>query len=101
MTQEELFKRAEKEEIDKRTENMGVTVKFDVVCYSSPCVQNGSSIIARIAQYVNDCLEAMDDSMRHWGEHKHSITPVSIKIYYNDEEQEVIDMFDDYDNKNR
>ena len=70
-----------------------------------PTYKNEKSIASRVAQYVNDCIEAMDESMRHWGDHEHIIKPSSIKIYNNTEKeedekdekgQEIISLFDDY-----
>ena len=99
----ELLKIVEdRKELDKITEYMTVKVKFSVTCDSSPYIQNEKSIASRVAQYVNDCIEAMDESMRHWGDHEHIIKPSSIKIYNNTEkeedekEQEIISLFDDY-----
>lgn len=103
MTKEELLKKYEDgKELDKAVKYMTVKVEFSVICDSSPYVQNGKSIASRVAQYVNECYEAMDESMRHWGDHDHLIEPSSIKIYNNTEEtedeegQEIISLFDDY-----
>ena len=102
-TKEELLKIVEdRKELDKITEYMTVKVRFSVTWDSSPYIQHEKSIASRVAQYVNDCIEAMDESMRHWGDHEHIIEPSSIKIYNNtkeeeDEEgQEIISLFDDY-----
>jgi len=102
-TKEELLKIVEdRKELDKITEYMTVKVGFSVTCDSSPYIQNEKSIASRVAQYVNDCIEAMDESMRHWGDHEHIIEPSSIKIYNNTEEeedeegQEISSLLDDY-----
>lgn len=100
-TKEELLKIVEdRKELDKITEYMTVKVEFSVTCDSSPYIQNKKSIASRVAQYVNDCIETMDESMRGWGDHEHIIEPSSIKIYNDMEEdeegQEIISLFDDY-----
>lgn len=81
MNKEEIFKVRPESEIDEECEDLWVRVKFDVWCDSSPYIQNARSIGARVARYVNDCFEAMDESMRHWGDHTHMIEPVSVKLY--------------------
>ena len=81
MNKEEIFKARPKNEVEEECEDLWVRVKFDVSCDSSPYVQNERSIAARVARYVNECFEAMDESMRHWGDHTHMIEPVSIKLY--------------------
>jgi hypothetical protein len=85
MSKEEIFKVEPKEEIEKKSEEYWVRVKFDVWCDSSPYVQYERSLAARVAKYVNDCFEAMDESMRHWGDHHHMIEPVSIKLLNSEE----------------
>ena len=84
MTKEELFKTGTKEEIDKKSESLWCRIEFAVTCDSSPAIQEGKSVASRVAQYVNDCFEAMDDSMRHWGDHTHMIEPLVVKVYDGD-----------------
>lgn len=99
MNKEEIFKVGPKEEVEKKSEEFWVRVKFDVWCDSSPYIQEEKSIAARVARYVNDCYEAMDESMRHWGDHDHMIEPVSIKLYNSEEtgnyDDEGIELVDD------
>ena len=100
MTKEELFKTVTKEEVEENCEDLWVRVKFDVSCDSSPYIQYEKSIAARVAKYVNDCFEAMDESMRHWGDHTHIIEPVSIKLYNSKEsgeDNEGIELINDLD----
>ena len=81
MTKEEIFKTKPENELEDTCEDLWVRVKFNVSCDSSPYIQSEKSIAARVAQYVNDCFEAMDESMRHWGDHTHMIEPVNVKLY--------------------
>ncbi len=100
MTKEEIFKERPKNEVEEECEDLWVRVKFDVTCDSSPYIQHERSIAARVARYVNDCFEAMDESMRHWGDHTHVIEPVSVKLYNSresGEDNEGIELIDDLD----
>ena len=81
MNKEEIFKVGPIEEVEENSEDLWVRVKFEVNCDSSPAIQEKKSIAARVAEYVNNCYEAMDESMRHWGDHTHCIEPTSIKLY--------------------
>jgi len=77
-----------------------VRVTFDVVCDSNTSMGEGESIKERILDYVNQCADAMDDSMRHWGDHEHCIEPVSIKLYTaieSGEDDEGIELINDLD----
>lgn len=87
MTKEELFKTGTKEEIDKKSKSLWCRIEFAVTCDSSPYIQEGKSVASRVAQYVNDCFEAMDDSMRHWGDHTHMIEPLVVKVYCEDTDE--------------
>lgn len=99
MTKEELFKTGTKEEIDEKSNKVWCRIEFAVTCDSSPAIFNQKSVSARIAQYVNDCFEAMDDSMRHWGDHNHMIEPLVVKVYDNNatNEEDYIEIQDELD----
>lgn len=100
MNKEEIFKVRPKNEVEEECEDFWVRVQFDVSCDSSPYIQNERSIAARVAKYVNDCFEAMDESMRHWGDHEHCIEPVSVKLYTareSGEDNEGIELINDLD----
>ena len=100
MTKKEIFKVGPENEVEENCGDLWVRVKFDVSCDSSPYIQEKKSIAARVAQYVNDCFEAMDESMRHWGDHEHCIEPVSVKLYNareSGEDGEGIELIDDLD----
>lgn len=100
MTKEEIFKVGSIEEVKENCEDLWVRVKFNVACDSSPYIQNVRSIAACVARYVNECFEAMDESMRHWGDHTHCIEPVSVKLYNSresGEDNEGIELIDDLD----
>ena len=66
------------DELDKKTEFLSVKVEFEVTCNSSPYVGYENSIAKRIRDYIKQCYDAMDDSMRHWGDHDHCINPVKV-----------------------
>lgn len=100
MNKEEIFKVGPENEVEENCEDLWIRVKFNVSCDSSPYIQNGKSIAACVAKYVNDCFEAMDESMRHWGDHEHCIEPVSIKLYNareSGEDNEGIELINDLD----
>lgn len=100
MTKEEIFKVGPIEEVEENCEDLWIRVKFDVNCDSSPYIQEKKSIAARVAEYVNSCYEAIDESMRHWGDHTHCIEPTSIKLYIageSSEDNEGIELIDDLD----
>jgi len=100
MTKEEIFKARPQNDIKEECEDLWVRVKFNVACDSSPYIQHERSIAARVARYVNRCFEAMDESMRHWGDHTHIIEPTSIKLYNSREsgkDNEGIELIDDLD----
>lgn len=86
MDKEEIFKVGPENKVEKNCEDLWVRVKFDVSCDSSPYIQNGKSIAACVAKYVNDCFEAMDESMRHWGDHEHCIDPIKVTLFREDDE---------------
>lgn len=70
-----------------------VRITFEVICDSYTSMQEGESIKERILGYIDQCTEAMDDSMRHWGDHTHCID--SVKVELCDEDENLIDVTDD------
>ena len=76
------------EELDNATQNLTVRVEFEVTCDSSPYAGDGNSIAERIKGYVDQCIDAMDDSMRHWGDHTHCIDPVKVIVTNTDTDEE-------------
>ena len=61
-----------------------VRITFDVVCDSHTEMQEGETIKERIQSYIDDCADAMDDSMRHWGDHHSDIEPMKVEIWDED-----------------
>lgn len=74
-------------------QDYSVRVTFDVVCDSDTSMQEGESIKERILGYIDQCADAMDDSMRHWGDHSHCIDPVKAELY--DEDEKLVDVTDE------
>ena len=70
-----------------------VRITFEVICDSHTSMGEGKSIKERILSYVDECADAMDESMRHWGDHSHFIDPVKVELY--DEDENLIDVTDD------
>ena len=70
-----------------------VRITFEVICDSHTSMQEGESIKERILGYIDQCADAMDDSMRHWGDHSHFIDPVKVELY--DEDENLIDVTND------
>lgn len=70
-----------------------VRITFEVICDSDTSMQEGESIKERILGYIDQCADAMDDSMRHWGDHSHDIEPMKVELY--DEYENLIDVTDD------
>lgn len=70
-----------------------VRITFEVICDSDTSMQEGESIKERILGYIDQCTDAMDDSMRHWGDHSHDIEPVKVELY--DEDENLIDVTND------
>ena len=69
-----------------------VRITFEVICDSDTSMQEGESIKERILGYIDQCADAMDDSMRHWGDHSHDIEPMKVELY--DEDGNLIDVTD-------
>lgn len=53
-------------------------------------MSEGETIKERILDYIDQCVDAMDDSMRHWGDHHHDIEPMKVELY--DEDENLIDV---------
>ena len=70
-----------------------VKITFEVICDSDTSMQEGESIKERILGYIDQCTDAMDDSMRHWGDHSHDIEPMKVELY--DEDENLIDVTND------
>ena len=73
-------------------QDYSVRVTFEVICDSDTSMQEGESIKERILGYIDQCADAMDDSMRHWGDHSHDIEPMKVELY--DEDGNLIDVTD-------
>lgn len=69
-----------------------VRITFEVICDSHTSMQEGESIKERILDYIDQCTDAMDDSMRHWGDHSNDIEAMKVELY--DEEDNLIDVTD-------
>ena len=70
-----------------------VRITFEVICDSDTSMQEGESIKERILDYIDQCTDTMDESMRHWGDHDNDIEPVKVELY--DEDENLIDVTDD------
>lgn len=69
-----------------------VQIYFNVVCQSHTSMNDGNTLKQRIEDYIKMCTDAMDDSMRHWGEHCHDIEATKVTLYDdNDNEIDVTD----------
>lgn len=89
-----LVKRLNKEQ---NTEDYPVRITFEVVCHSHTSMCDGNTLKQRIEDYIKMCTDAMDDSMRHWGDHYHDIEPVKVALY--DDAENEIDITDEYFNE--
>lgn len=69
-----------------------VRITFEVICDSDTSMQEGESIKERILGYIDQCADAMDDSMRHWGDHSHDIEPMKVELC--DDDGNLIDVTD-------
>lgn len=78
-------------DLDKKTKNLAVRIRFEVTCDSSPYIGYENSIAKRIREYIKECYNAMDESMRRWGDHEHCIEPVKVIIsdIETEEEQDI------------
>lgn len=74
-TQKELLNETQ------NTKDFPVRITFEVTCDSHTSMFDGETLKERILDYMKQCTDAMDDSMRHWGEHVHCIETVKIELY--------------------
>lgn len=74
-------------------EDYPVRITFEVICDSHTSMVEGESIKKRILGYIDQCADAMDDSMRHWGDHSHDIEPIKVELY--DEDENLVDVTND------
>lgn len=72
---------------NQNTKDFPVRITFEVTCNSHTSMMDGETLKERILDYIDQCTDAMDDSMRHWGDHYHSIEPVKIELYNDNGEQ--------------
>ena len=81
-----------KEILDKiqYKDDFPVKVTFEVICDSHTSMGEGDTLKERILSYIDECTDAMDESMRHWGDHSHDIEPVKVEIF--DEDENSIDV---------
>ena len=86
----ELFNKLDEEQ---NKTDFPVRVTFEVTCDSHTSMGEGKSIKERILSYIDECSDAMDESMRHWGDHTHCIDPITVEIY--NEDEELIDVSDE------
>lgn len=77
----------------QNTENYPVQITFEVQCNSHTSMCDGETLKERILDYIEQCTDAMDDSMRHWGDHYHDIEPIKVELY--NEDDNAIDVTDE------
>lgn len=78
---------------EQNTEDYSVKITFEVQCNSHTSMMDGETLKERILDYINQCTDAMDDSMRHWGDHYHDIEPTKVELY--DDDEKLIDVTND------
>ena len=66
---------------EQSEQNYPVRITFEVVCHSHTSMCEGLTLKQRIEDYIDQCTDAMDDSMRHWGDHYHDIEPVKVELF--------------------
>ena len=71
-------------------DDYSVRVTFEVICNSHTSMGEGDTLKERIQSYIDECTDAMDESMRHWGDHYHDIEPTKVELY--DEDENLIDV---------
>jgi hypothetical protein len=71
-------------------EDYPVQITFEVQCNSHTSMMDSDILKERILDYINQCTDVMDDSMRHWGDHYHNIKPVKVELF--DEDENPIDV---------
>ena len=70
-----------------------VRITFEVQCNSDTSMGDGETLKERILDYVNQCTDAINESMCHWGDHDHDIKPMKIEIF--DDNDKVFDKTED------
>lgn len=101
MKKEEFVKEyKDKNEIEEISMNTAIKIDFEVTCDSNIGIQDGNSIAKRVIDYLHDCIESIDESMRHWGDHEHCIEAINVTLQNIEtgEEEEVIDLLDEFYN---
>ena len=78
--------------IEQHDVDYPVRITFEVQCNSHTSMCDGETLKERILDYIKECTDAMDDSMRHWGDHYHDIEPVKVEIF--DENDKAFDETD-------
>lgn len=78
--------------IEQHDVDYPVQITFEVQCNSHTSMADGETLKERILDYIKQCTDAMDDSMRHWGDHYHDIEPVKVEIF--DENDKAFDETD-------
>ena len=79
-------------DIEQHDIDYPVRITFEVQCNSHTSMMDGDTLKERILDYIDQCVDAMDDSMRHWGDHHHDIEPMKVELY--DENGNLIDVTD-------
>ena len=69
----------------QNTKDFLVRITFEVTCNSHSSMCDGKSLKERILDYIDQCTNAIDDSMRHWGDHYHDIEPIKVGLYDDNE----------------
>lgn len=82
--------------IDLDNDNRTIRVTFTVICESSVCMQIGDNLNDRINHYTKMCTEAMEEEMRHWGDHETFIDPIKTElISCNENGEKIIEEIDE------
>ena len=71
--------------IEQHDLDFPVKVSFEVTCNSHTSMIEGYTLKERILNYIYECIDAMDGSMRYWGDHDYKIEPVKVEIFDEDE----------------
>ena len=70
--------------IEQHDLDFPVKVSFEVICNSHTSMIEGYTLKERILNYIYKCIDAMDESMRHWGDNDYKIEPVKVEIFGED-----------------
>lgn len=62
-----------------------VRITFEVICSSHTSMMDGETLKERILDYIDQCTDAIDDSMCSWGDHDYDIKPMKVELYDEDE----------------